>query len=85
MKKKKFGRLSILDVLQRAMFVFVADPDTIDCVKFFYRDHIVIAFISPLPNDYGWIVSRFQVIHKRRVMDYFLGTDYDPWDAIFEC
>lgn len=85
MKKKKFGRLSILEVLQRAMSVFVADPDALSCVKFVYRGHIVIAFIDPIPDDSAWIVSRFQVIHNRRVMDYFLCIDYDPWDAIFDC
>lgn len=81
---KKLGRASILDVLNRAKSEFIADSDAIDAVKFVYRDHIVIAFVDPLPDYSGWVVWRFQIVYSRCVMDYFLDTDYDYTDAFFE-
>ena len=81
---KKLGRASILDVLKCAKSEFIADHDALYAVKFVYRDHIVIAFCDPVPNDSGWIVSRFQIIYSRCVMDYFMGTDFDEADAFFD-
>lgn len=80
---RKLGRASILDVLQRAKSEFTADTKALYGVIFDYHGHVVIAFCDPISNDYGWLVSLFQVIYSSCVMTYSLGVDYDYADAFF--
>ena len=79
----KFGRSTILDVLECAMKEFTAN-DALSSVEFYYHGHLVTAYFVPIPNEFGWIVSSFKVDNSCCVITYTLGVDYDVNDACFE-
>lgn len=81
---KRFGRSTILTVLDRCVQEFMADDSAPKFVSFSFKGHYVEASFAWCSSRCCYYVNSFVVVYSNSTLIYSCGLDYCFSDALIE-